>query len=140
MVQFKVNSLAELDVVVQEIKKLIEDKNFTKFLFFGAMGTGKTTLIKAITSDIYEIQDACSPTFSIINTYLSKNKEEIYHIDCYRIEEEHEIENLGLLEIINEDSICFIEWPKKIHNFLPMNCVKVVIELENNLRTISITT
>ena len=140
MVQFKVNSLAELDIVVQEIKKLIEDKNFTKFLFSGAMGTGKTTLIKAITSDIYGIQDACSPTFSIINTYLSKNKEEIYHIDCYRIEEEHEIENLGLIEIINEDSICFIEWPKKIHNFLPMNCVKVVIELENNLRTISITT
>ena len=140
MANHKINTIDELRIIVQEIRHLIEKQNFTKFLFSGDMGSGKTTLIKAIALDIYGIQDACSPTFSIINTYLSKKNQEIYHIDCYRIEEENEIENLGLIEIINEDSICFIEWPKKIHNFLPMNCVKIDIKLENNLRTISITT
>jgi tRNA threonylcarbamoyladenosine biosynthesis protein TsaE len=137
MNQFKytVNHPSELGQVVSKIKSLIPHHNI--FLFEGEMGSGKTTLIKSICQSL-GIKDACSPTFSIINTYLSNENNEIYHIDCYRIEDENEIENIGLLEIINQDSISFIEWPKKIHNFLPKKCVNIKIELQDNLRKILI--
>ena len=60
----------------------------------------------------------------------------IYHVDCFRIENQNEVENIGLLEIINDENLCFIEWPKKINNFLPTNCVKVNIKVEQELRKI----
>ena len=66
------------------------------------------------------------------------NNQSIYHIDCYRIEDENEVENIGLIEILNDQKLCFIEWPKKIHNFLPETFVSIDISLDNNLREITI--
>lgn len=133
--EYSINHPSELDKVASKINSLMPHYNV--FLFEGEMGSGKTTLIKYICQSL-GINDACSPTFSIINTYLSKENKEIYHIDCYRIEDENEIENIGLLEIINQDSTAFIEWPKKIHNFLPKKCVNVTIKLQDGIRKILI--
>ena len=102
------------------------------------MGSGKTTLISSIAS-ILGVQDANSPTFSIINTYLGDSMQTIYHVDCYRIENENEVENIGLLEIINDKNLCFIEWPQNIYNFLPSNCVRINITV-TSLREINIKT
>jgi|TARA_Y100000385_G_C12851049_1_gene533098 tRNA threonylcarbamoyladenosine biosynthesis protein TsaE len=134
---FSVNSLNELQKVADKIYQLSFSKRI--FLLNGEMGSGKTTLIKYIVSH-FGIKEANSPTFSIINTYLDNNGQSIYHVDCYRIENENEIENIGLLEILNSESLCFIEWPEKIHNFLPNNCVSININVEEDLRKIVIKT
>ena len=130
-----VEKLDQLNDVASKLISLIPKKKI--FIFEGNMGSGKTTLIKK-TVKVLGVEDACSPTFSIINTYLGFKNQEIFHVDCYRIEHENEAENIGLVEIINEENICFIEWPKKIHNLLPNNCVKVNIEVKDNLRKILI--
>tara|TARA_B100001093_G_scaffold509597_1_gene573930 strand:- start:1900 stop:2319 length:420 start_codon:yes stop_codon:yes gene_type:complete len=132
---YTVEKLDQLNEVASKLISLIPKKKI--FIFEGDMGSGKTTLIKKTVKEL-GVEDACSPTFSIINTYLGLNNQEIFHIDCYRIEQENEAENIGLVEIINEENICFIEWPKKIHNLLPNNCVKVNIEVKDNLRKILI--
>jgi len=133
--EFLVANIKDLDEVAKYIISLFKTHNL--FLFEGEMGVGKTTLIKSICNQL-GIDNSCSPSFSIINSYITKKNKEIFHVDCYRIEDENEVENIGLLEILNEESTCFVEWPKKIHNFLPNKSVKVKIELQNNLRKISI--
>ena len=134
---FIVKQLSELNKVSEEIIELT--KSYNLFLFEGEMGSGKTTLISSIVS-ILGVKDANSPTFSIINSYLGHSSRTIYHIDCYRIEDENEVENIGLLEIINDKNLCFIEWPQNIYNFLPSSCVKVNITVDKGLRKIIIKT
>ena len=132
---FVVNNISDLDQVAHKIQKMSKINKI--FLFEGEMGSGKTTLIKKIVA-LLGVYESNSPTFSIINTYLGSNNQTIYHVDCYRIENESEVENIGLLEILNEKNLCFIEWPKKIHNFLPDNCVSVIINLKEDIRKILI--
>jgi tRNA threonylcarbamoyladenosine biosynthesis protein TsaE len=134
---FTVNKLSEVNNVAKEIASLTKANNL--FLFEGEMGSGKTTLISSVVS-ILGVKDANSPTFSIINSYLGHSSRSIYHIDCYRIEDENEVENIGLLEIINDKNLCFIEWPQNIYNFLPSSCVKVNITVDKGLRKIIIKT
>ena len=132
---FVVNNISDLDQVAHKIQKMSKINKI--FLFEGEMGSGKTTLIKKIVA-LLGVYESNSPTFSIINTYLGCNNQTIYHVDCYRIENESEVENIGLLEILNEKNLCFIEWPKKIHNFLPDNCVRIIINLKEDIRKILI--
>lgn len=134
---FIVKQLSELNKVSEKIIELT--KSYNLFLFEGEMGSGKTTLISSIVS-ILGVKDASSPTFSIINTYLGDSSRSIYHVDCYRIEDENEVENIGLLEIINDQNLCFIEWPQNIYNFLPSNCVRINITVAKGLRKINIKT
>ena len=134
---FIINQLSELNKVSKEIIELT--KSYNLFLFEGEMGSGKTTLISSIVS-ILGVKDANSPTFSIINSYLGHSSRSIYHVDCYRIDDENEVENIGLLEIINDKNLCFIEWPQNIYNFLPSSCVKVNITVDKGLRKIIIKT
>ena len=136
-ITFAVNSINDIFIVAEKIFKLSSNNRI--FLFYGEMGSGKTTLIKHIVSH-FGIKEANSPTFSIINKYLGRKKQSIYHIDCYRIENENEIENIGLLEILYGENLCFIEWPEKIYNFLPNNYVRINIETDNKLRKIIIET
>ena len=130
-----IKDISELDLVAIKIAKLTISHHL--FLFDGEMGSGKTTLIKRVVFFL-GVLESSSPTFSIINTYMGFNNQSIYHIDCYRIEDENEVENIGLIEILNDQKLCFIEWPKKIHNFLPETCVSINISLDNNLREITI--
>jgi len=132
---FVVNNISDLDQVAHKILQMSKTNKI--FLFEGEMGSGKTTLIKKIVA-LLGVSESNSPTFSIINTYLGSNNQTIYHVDCYRIENESEVENIGLLEILNEKNLCFIEWPKKIHNFLPDNCVRIIINLKEDIRKILI--
>ena len=134
---FIVKKHSELNKVSEEIIELT--KTYKLFLFEGEMGSGKTTLISSVVS-ILGVKDANSPTFSIINSYLGDSRQIIYHIDCYRIEDENEVENIGLLEIINDKNLCFIEWPQNIYNFLPSNCVRINITVDKGLRKINIKT
>ena len=108
------------------------------FLFYGDMGSGKTTLIGEVCKGI-GVDHHSSPTYGIINQYLSTNFGDIFHIDCYRFLKESEAINSGLMELLDENEYCFIEWPEKIQNLLPENCVKVFLNVQNNKREITLT-
>ena len=130
---FAIKNISEIKIISDELVRLSESNNL--FLFEGEMGSGKTTLIKSVVSS-FGVEDTNSPTYSIINTCSGNKSRLIYHVDCFRIENQNEVENIGLFEIINDENLCFIEWPKKINNFLPTNCVKVNIKVEQELRKI----
>lgn len=133
--QFQINSLSELNLVVDELEQLISSQKI--FILCGDLGSGKTTLIKKLLERL-DVHHVNSPTFSIINNYYSSAKGEIYHVDGYRIENEDEVENLGFQDIIDEDCLCFIEWPEKFLNFLPKKHVNISIIVEEQYRIITI--
>ena len=88
------------------------------WLFEGAMGAGKTTLIKAICAQL-EVEDLVnSPTFSIVNEYQSVQGATIYHFDCYRIESDEEALDIGIEDYFYSDNLCLIEWPSRVENLL----------------------
>jgi tRNA threonylcarbamoyladenosine biosynthesis protein TsaE len=103
------------------------------------MGMGKTTLIKELAKQLGVTDLTSSPTFSLVNEYLSENGERIYHFDFYRIESEEEAYDIGLEEYFDDTSWCFIEWPSSIENLVPLKSVKIFIERNNdNTRKIRI--
>ena len=133
--RFKISSIKELNDVAKAIVKMIPSNKI--FTFNGDLGSGKTTLIKQILEN-FEILDSSSPTFSIINNYFGEKMGEVLHIDGYRIEKEEEVENLGILDYLKDEPLCFIEWPEKFLNFLPKKHVKISIIVEEQYRIITI--
>jgi len=106
------------------------------FLFYGEMGAGKTTLIKSVCKVLGVLDPVSSPTFSIVNEYLS-DSESVYHFDFYRIKNETEAYDLGYEDYLYSGNYCFIEWPEKIANLLPERFVKVVLaEISGHARLI----
>ncbi len=108
------------------------------FAFYGKMGAGKTTLIKAFCKTLDVIDEVNSPTFSIINEYFISNDESVFHFDFYRIKKIEEVFDIGYEEYIYSNNYCFLEWPELISELLPPSFVYVSIEeLENGDRKIS---
>ena len=106
------------------------------FAFFGKMGVGKTTFIKAICQEM-EVQDVVgSPTFSLINQYLTRKGDTIYHFDFYRVKKLEEVFDLGYEDYFFSGSYCLIEWPEKTESLLPENAVKVYMEEDAGERII----
>ena len=106
------------------------------FAFYGNMGAGKTTFIKAVCEQL-GVQDVItSPTFAIVNEYTGDNSP-IYHFDFYRIKKLEEVYDMGYEDYFYSGAPCFIEWPELIEELLPDDAVKVSItELEDGSRTI----
>ena len=137
----KIEYIAKSEPDLNEIAaKLISNFSESRvILFYGEMGVGKTTLIKVLCKNLGVEEPTNSPTFSIVNEYLSKDKKSIYHFDFYRIEKEEEVFDMGYEDYFYSDNYCFVEWPEKIPNLLPENAVKVTIEeVEDNIRMISV--
>lgn len=108
------------------------------FAFYGAMGVGKTTLIKAVCKRLGVADIVGSPTFSIVNQYLTKAGESIYHFDFYRMNKMEEAYDIGYEDYFFSGNYCFIEWPEKIEALLPQACVRVYLEERDGLRYIKI--
>jgi tRNA threonylcarbamoyladenosine biosynthesis protein TsaE len=102
------------------------------FAFYGAMGAGKTTFIKAICESLGAIDIVTSPTFTIVNEYKTADGESIFHIDFYRIKKQEEVYDFGIEEYLSGDSYCFMEWPELIEEILPPETVKVKIAVDKN--------
>ncbi len=121
----EVVSLSELPVAAEKLLAICEGKKV--FAFKGEMGAGKTTFIKAICEQLNVIGNISSPTFSLVNEYLTQSGEKIFHFDFYRIKSESEAYDMGYEDYLYSNSYCFIEWPEKIENLLPSNTVLVAI-------------
>lgn len=101
----------------------------TVFAFYGKMGAGKTTFIKAVCEELGVDDVITSPTFAIVNEYRSDETAElIYHFDFYRIKKIEEVYDMGYEDYFYSGALCFIEWPELIEELLPGDAVKVSIE------------
>jgi len=143
MKELIIESINKLPATAKDIKKYLKLNPIMKanncLAFYGEMGAGKTTLIKELCK-ILGVQDiTSSPTFSLINEYITDNNEKIYHFDFYRINNLEEAYDLGYEDYFYSNSLCLIEWPEKIEPLLPENHTKIKIEiLDNDKRKISI--
>ena len=131
-----VNCVSELECAATSLLELINDKNIV--CFYGEMGVGKTTFIKEICKKLRVEDVVSSPTFSIINEYLTDNNESVYHFDFYRIEKEEEAFDMGYEEYFYQGNLCLIEWPEKISSIIPENIIKVQITRSDEQRIIEI--
>ena len=101
----------------------------TIFAFYGKMGAGKTTFIKAICEQLGVEDVITSPTFAIVNEYQSTTTgEQIFHFDFYRVKKIEEVYDMGYEDYFYSGALCFIEWPELIEDLLPEDTVKVRIE------------
>lgn len=124
--EIKINSLDNIHDAAREFIAAMGDR--TVFAFYGKMGAGKTTFIKAICECLGVTDVINSPSFSIINEYRSASGELIYHFDFYRINKVEEAFDFGYEDYFYCGALCFIEWPELIDDLLPFDCVKVTIE------------
>lgn len=117
--------------------KLIELSKQQKIITFtGDLGAGKTTLIKEICKQLHVTDTVSSPTFGLVNIYRTINNSEIYHFDCYRINDISEVYEVGFEEYIDSGNLCLIEWPQVIEPLLPKKKIAVTIALQKNLSRI----
>jgi len=108
------------------------------FAFYGGMGAGKTTFVKAICEELGVEDVVTSPTFAIVNEYRSETSGElIYHFDFYRIKKLEEVYDMGYEDYFYSGATCFVEWPELVEELLPEDAVRVtIIENEDGTRTV----
>jgi len=120
-------TIEQLDKISEEILANVSSKILC---FYGEMGAGKTTLIKALVRNLDGGDQANSPTFGIVNEYQNSNGDLLgYHFDFYRLDSEEEALDLGLEDYFSQDTWIFIEWPEKIGAQLPENCTRISLEI-----------
>ena len=128
-----INSIQKTKSIADFLFKL--SKKGDIFALYGDIGVGKTTFVRYFINRATKIDYITSPSYNIYFKYESK-KATIYHMDAWRIENDLEILNLGVLDFF-KDSIFLIEWADKVDSFLPTSKLKITLEYRKNLRTIS---
>ncbi|BDS12953.1 tRNA (adenosine(37)-N6)-threonylcarbamoyltransferase complex ATPase subunit type 1 TsaE [Aureispira anguillae] len=122
--QFLVATIDDLTPVVTTLLPTLKERK--KVAFLGEIGAGKTTFIKLLCQALGVQDVTSSPTFSIINQYQSQT-ELVHHIDLYRLKSEEEAFSIGLMELLEDESYCFIEWPNIIESYFPEKAVWIQI-------------
>lgn len=122
--------ISNLDSINEAARQFISGMGAARvFAFYGKMGAGKTTFIKAVCEELGVDDVITSPTFAIVNEYTSATLgDTIYHFDFYRIKKLDEVYDMGYEEYFYGGGLCFIEWPELIESLLPEDAVKVTIE------------
>ena len=130
--------IKSLDDIQQAARMFIDNMGESKvYAFYGKMGAGKTTFIKAICEQLGVNDVITSPTFAIVNEYEGDDKT-IYHFDFYRIKKIEEVYDMGYEDYFYGNGLCFIEWPELIEELLPLDTTRVNIqENEDGGRTVT---
>lgn len=123
-----------VSVAAMQLLESFPDKKI--FAFYGEMGVGKTTLITAICKELGVTDGISSPTFSLVNEYKSAKGEKIFHFDFYRIKSISEAYDMGYEDYFYTNAYCFIEWPEKIEELLPENCIKIKMSKKGEARVL----
>ncbi len=132
-----ISQLADLGTAAQSFIAAMDGR--TVFAFYGKMGAGKTTFIKALCKEMGVDDVITSPTFAIVNEYGTPSGSPIYHFDFYRIKKIDEVFDMGYEDYFFSGHLCLIEWPELIEELLPEDAVKVLIEeLPDGSRQITI--
>lgn len=121
-----INSLDELRSVAEAILRSLDGR--TVVLLHGPMGAGKTTLVREIAAVLGSEDSVSSPTFAIVNEYVTPEHGSIFHFDMYRIERIEEAIDLGFEEYIHSGNLCLIEWAERVEQLLPEDAMLVRIE------------
>ena len=137
--------IKDIDHIREAAREFIEHIGGRRvFAFYGKMGAGKTTFVKAICEELGVDDVITSPTFAIINEYsltshlLPLTSDSIYHFDFYRIKKLEEVYDMGYEDYFYSGALCFIEWPELIEDILPDDAVRVSIaEQEDGSRIVS---
>lgn len=132
---YKVNNMEikikSLDNIREAAKAFLDGMGTGKvFAFYGKMGAGKTTFIKAICEELGVTDVITSPTFALVNEYTATDGSPIYHFDFYRIKKLDEVYDMGYEDYFYGGSLCFLEWPELIEEILPEDVTKVTITEE----------
>lgn len=138
--RIQIKDLTQIGTAAQTFVNQIGDRRV--FAFYGQMGAGKTTFIKAICEALGVEDVITSPTFAIVNEYSSRGGAtafaSIYHFDFYRIKKIEEVYDMGYEDYFYSGSLCFIEWPELVEELLPDDAVRVDINVEaDGTRTFS---
>ena len=128
--KIKIDSLDNIHTAAKEFLQNMGDGKV--FAFYGKMGAGKTTFVKAICEDLGVEDVITSPTFALVNEYTAGNGDPIYHFDFYRIKKIDEVYDMGYEDYFYSGNLCFLEWPELIEDLLPEDCTKVTITVEED--------
>lgn len=135
--KLEINNLNDIPEAAQRFADQMGDNKV--FAFYGDMGAGKTTFIKAICEVLGVKETITSPTFAIVNEYKSGSGDPIFHFDFYRINKLEEAYDFGYEDYFYSGNVCFIEWPELIEPILPLDIVEVAIrETENGSRVVEV--
>jgi tRNA threonylcarbamoyladenosine biosynthesis protein TsaE len=134
-------TISSVEQIAEAAREFVDAMgNNTIFAFYGKMGVGKTTFIKAVCEELGVTDVINSPTFAIVNEYLDGHDCPIYHFDFYRIKKEDEVLDIGFEDYVNSGNVCFMEWPELVEELLPDECIRVDIEVgDDDTRTVTIT-
>ena len=119
--EWSIRSLEELNEVADRFLAYVGNRKI--FALYGPMGVGKTTFVKAVCRCLGVEDDVSSPTFAIVNEYVTSEGESLYHFDFYRVNSIEEAMDFGYEEYFYGGCRCFIEWPEKIDELLPEDIV-----------------
>ena len=134
--EIKINDLEHIREAARQFIDAMGDQQV--YAFYGHMGAGKTTFIKAICEELGVDDVVTSPTFAIVNEYTAADGTSIYHFDFYRIKKLEEVYDMGYEDYFYGDGLCFIEWPEMMEELLPDGATKVQItENPDGTRTVS---
>ncbi len=134
---YRVKDLSQLDEVAKDVLSVFSSGRV--FALEGQMGAGKTTFTKSLCKALDCKDNVCSPTFAIVNVYLSPKAGEIYHFDFYRLEDVSEAVQIGTEEYFYSGSYCFLEWSERVLPLLPEDVITIKIDVvSENERLISV--
>ena len=134
--EIKINDLEHIREAARQFIDAMGDQQV--YAFYGHMGAGKTTFIKAVCEELGVDDVVTSPTFAIVNEYTASDGTPIYHFDFYRIKKLEEVYDMGYEDYFYSGALCFIEWPELIEEILPDDAVRVSIsEQEDGSRLVS---
>ena len=123
--EFHINSVEQLSEVSEYLLSIRNDADI--IAFYGAMGAGKTTLIKNLCHRMGVTDEVNSPTFAIVNEYVTEEGESVYHFDFYRIKKIEEAYDIGFENYFDSGNLCLIEWPEMIEPLMPEKYIRVEI-------------